>query len=67
MKYVHLMIIKNLDPFYLIPIDSIYYIITEIIDYTFILSKNKYNASLLQNLIYIFITFQFNNQYVRSI
>ena len=27
------MIIKNLDPFYLIPIDSIYYSIIEIIDY----------------------------------
>ena len=37
--FFNFMIIKNLDPFYLIPIDSIYYIITEIIDYTFILSK----------------------------
>ena len=37
------MIIKNLDPFYLIPIDSIYYIITEIIDYFLTLNKANVN------------------------
>ena len=31
--FFNFMIIKNLDPFYLIPIDSIYYSIIEIIDY----------------------------------
>ena len=37
--FFNFMIIKNLDPFYLIPIDTIYYIITEIIDYSFVLRE----------------------------
>ena len=40
--FFNFMIIKNLDPFYLMPINAIYYIITEIIDYSVILREKKY-------------------------
>ena len=50
--FFDLLIIKNLDPFYLIPIDSIFYIIYQTIDFILTLSKtNIYN-----NIRFIFAT-----------
>ena len=43
------MIVKNLDPFHLIPIDSLFYLITEIIDYSITranLTENKPQVNL---------------------
>ena len=47
--YFELLVIKNLDPFYLIPIDTCYYIIYETLDFLFTLSR----ANLFSNIRFI--------------
>ena len=60
-KFFDLLIIVNLDPFYLIPIDCIFYFILEIVDYiiTFPISQRnrnlKFMCRIFANVISIFL------------
>ena len=47
------MIIKNLDPFYLVPIDSIYYAITDMIDYFIMIGINKDRVSTKRHIKFV--------------
>ena len=48
--FFNFMIIKNLDPFYLVPIDSIYYIVIEMIDYFITIGIRKGNVSIKRHV-----------------
>jgi hypothetical protein len=48
--FFNFMIIKNLDPFYLVPIDSIYYAITDMIDYFIMIGINKDRVSTKRHI-----------------